>query len=160
MPASPPIQTPRLLDILMKKSRIHFGNTNCKSVGLSSVGTATKMDEIRGEVIFRAVFAPVEPHAVVTGQMPHATYQHCSARHEEIPKKTLIKMNTTESKPAKSMTLSVAFWLLGLSGLVAAIEVVLGDATGLRAWLLPLAPWSLALALYAWKRSTYRSQTI
>jgi hypothetical protein len=29
---------------------------------------------IPGEVFFRAVFAPVEPHAVVTGQMPHAIY--------------------------------------------------------------------------------------
>ena len=32
------------------------------------------MNGIPGEVFFRAVFAPVEPHAVVTGQMPHATY--------------------------------------------------------------------------------------
>ena len=31
------------------------------------------MNGIPREVSFRAVFAPVEPHAVVTGQMPHAT---------------------------------------------------------------------------------------
>jgi hypothetical protein len=30
------------------------------------------MNGTPGEVSFRAVFAPVEPHAVVTGQMPHA----------------------------------------------------------------------------------------
>jgi hypothetical protein len=58
----------------MKKSRIHFENTNRKSVGLSPVASTTLMDEMRGEVLFSAVFAPVEPHAVVTGQMPHATY--------------------------------------------------------------------------------------
>ena len=32
------------------------------------------MNGIPGVVYFRAVFAPVEPHAVVTRQMPHATY--------------------------------------------------------------------------------------
>ena len=63
-------------------------------------------------------------------------------------------MNKTESEPTKSISLTVALWLLGLSGLIAAIEVVVGDSTGLRAWLLPLAPWSLGLFLYAWKRST------
>jgi hypothetical protein len=32
------------------------------------------MNGIRGEASFRAGFAPVEPHAAVTGQMPHADY--------------------------------------------------------------------------------------
>jgi hypothetical protein len=65
-------------------------------------------------------------------------------------------MNKTESEPTKSISLIVALWLLGLSGLIAAIEVVAGDSTGLRSWLLPFAPWSLALFLYAMKRSRER----
>ncbi len=60
-----------------------------------------------------------------------------------------MKMNAKESEPLRSKSLTVALWLLGLGGLIAAIEVVVGDSTGLRAWLLPLAPWSLGLFLYA-----------
>jgi hypothetical protein len=61
----------------MGKIRIHFENTNRKSAELSSVETVTKMDKMRGEVVSRATFAPVEPHAVVTGQMPRATQHYC-----------------------------------------------------------------------------------
>ena len=61
-------------------------------------------------------------------------------------------MNKTELDPTKSISLIVV-WLLGLSGLIAVISAAVGDSTGLRAWLLPLAPWSLALCLYASKRS-------
>lgn len=61
-------------------------------------------------------------------------------------------MNKTESDPTKSISLIVALWLLGLSGLIAVISAAVGESTGLRAWLLPLAPWSLALFLYASKR--------
>ena len=70
------------------------------------------------------------------------------------------KMNAKESEPVRSKSLTVALWLLGLGGLIAAIEVVVGDSTGLRAWLLPLAPWSLGLFLYAWKRSTWERTSI
>jgi hypothetical protein len=60
----------RRLDILMEKIRIHFENTNRKSAGLSPI----LMNEMRGEVLFRAAFALDTPRAVVTGQMPHAMY--------------------------------------------------------------------------------------
>jgi len=53
---------------------------------------------------------------------------------------------------SKNLLLNVALCLLGLSGLVALIEVTIGDSSGLRAWLLPLAPWSLAAALFGWMR--------
>ena len=67
-------------------------------------------------------------------------------------------MKKTESEPTKSISLVVGLWGLGLSGLIAAIEVVAGDSTGLRSWLLPFAPWSLALFPYAMKRSRERER--
>ena len=72
-----------LIDFLLENLRITPERTNRKSVGLSSVESKTLMDEMRGEVPFRAVFAPVMPHAAVTRQMPHATYQHCSTKMEK-----------------------------------------------------------------------------
>lgn len=38
------------------------------------------MNVIPGDASFSAAFAPLEPHAVVTGQMPHASYQRCSTK--------------------------------------------------------------------------------
>lgn len=75
MPARPPIQVPRRLDILMKKFRIQFENTNRKSAGLST----TLMDAMRGEVLFLAAFALDTPRAVVAGQIPRANYQYLFA---------------------------------------------------------------------------------
>jgi hypothetical protein len=39
----------------------------------NSKSLTANFQEMRGEVLFRAVFAVVEPHAVVPGKMPRAT---------------------------------------------------------------------------------------